>query len=177
MPLSEGDPAGGKFFPHSRRRAFCTRRSFIAVRYAENLMLFKSAAITEEKKNKTAARHPYLQGRKQQLPFPDTSPTSRSRVRAGGGGTEPGGGGSHSVALGTPVPQRGADGLGGYPVAPHAAKRQMLLEWFCGSLLTQCLVQLRHLRVVPACGLGLVAERKREGSQESSWKLSSCHER
>ena len=53
----------------------------------------------------------------------------------------------------------------------------MLLEWFCGSLLTQRLVQLRHLRVVPACCLGLVAGRKKEGNQESSWELSSCHER
>lgn len=139
-------------------------------------MLFKSAAITQEKKNKTAAQHPYLQGRKQQLQFPATSPTSRSRVCVEGGGAEPGRG-SHPIVLGGPVPQRGAGGLGESHIAPYTAKRWMLLKWFCGSLLTQRLVQLRHLRVVPACSLGLVAGRKKEGNQESSWELSSCHER
>jgi len=139
-------------------------------------MLFKSAAITQEKKNKTAARHPYLQGRKQQLQFPDTSPTSRSRVCAGGGQAEPDRG-WHPIALGGPGPPRGAGGLGKPLTAPHATERRMLLEWFCGSLLTQRLVQLRHLRVVPACCLGLVAGRKIERNHESTWELGSCHER
>lgn len=45
----------------------------MAVRYAENLMLFKSAAVTQENRNKTTAQHPYLQGRKQQLQLSDPS--------------------------------------------------------------------------------------------------------
>lgn len=53
-------------------------------------MLFKSAATTWEKKNKTSAQHPCLQGRKQQLQLPDTSPLSRSRACVGEGGAEPG---------------------------------------------------------------------------------------
>lgn len=75
------------------------------------------------------------------------------------------------------MPQRGAGGLGGSHIAPQTAKRRMLFEWLCGSLLTQCLVQLCHLWVVPACRLGLVTGRKIEGNQESNWELSSCHER
>lgn len=46
---------------------------------------------------------------------------------------------------------------------------------FCGSLLTQRLVQLRHLGVVPARCLGLVAGRRREGNLESGWEsLPAC---
>lgn len=43
---------------------------------------------------------------------------------------------------------------------------------FCGSLLTQRLVQLRHLGVVPARCLGLVAGR-REGNLASGWGIPS----
>lgn len=75
-------------------------------------MLFKSAAITQEKKNKTTAQHPYLQGRKQQLQFPDSSPTSRSRVCAVGGGAEPGRW-LHPIALGGPCATEGSRWAGG----------------------------------------------------------------
>lgn len=92
---------------HSHLRAFCTRRSFIAVRYAENLMLFKSAARTYEKNNKTTARHPYLQGRKQQLQLPDICPTIRSGVHVEGGGAEPCRQ-LHPIALGGPCAMGGS---------------------------------------------------------------------
>lgn len=51
----------------------------MAVRYAENLMLFKSAAGTQENPSESTAQQPYLPGREQQLQLPDPSPSSRSR--------------------------------------------------------------------------------------------------
>lgn len=71
------------------------------------------------------------------------------------------------TALGDPVPQRGAGGLGEPPMHPMLPKRHKVLKWFCDSLLTQRLVQLCHLRVVPARRLGLVAGSKTDGDQES----------
>lgn len=66
-------------------------------------------------------------------------------------------------------PQRGAGGLGESLVHPMLQKGIPLLKCFCDSILTQCLVQLCHLWVVPARRLGLVAGSKIDGDQESIW--------
>jgi len=101
-------------------------------------MLFKSAAVTQEKKRETTAEYPCLQGRKQQLLLSGTIPTSTILA-------EP-----HA-----PLPL----GLRASHIVPHAEKKG-----FGGRLLTQRLVQLCHLWVVPARGLCLVAGST-EGSQ------------
>lgn len=93
----------------------------MAVRYAENLMLFKSAAATRENKNKTMATTSLSPGQEAAVAVPRPQPhqqkqSTRRRVRSRAWQ------GSHPPALGDPVPQRGAGGLGESHVHPTLQK-------------------------------------------------------